>query len=188
MTTGEGGMLTTDDDALARRCRFLKDHGMSPERRYHHTELAFNYRMTNLQAALGVAQLEQLEGFIEKKREIMATYRGALAGARGVTLNPETPGVRNVYWMISVVLGDEIRLTRDEVSLRLKERGVDTRPFFAPMSALPHLARSRRVGASSDGCPVSARLSERGLNLPSGCALTRDDVARAADALIEVLG
>jgi perosamine synthetase len=197
MTTGEGGMLTTDDDALARRCRFLKDHGMSPERRYFHTELAFNYRMTNLQAALGLAQLEQLETFIAKKRQIMGWYREALAGVPGLTWNPEAAGRRNVYWMISVVLGDEIRPTRDEVCARLKARGIDSRPFFVPMSALPHLARSRTVGAGqaggdpqtsgSDGCPVSARLSARGLNLPSGCALGSDDVARAARALIEAL-
>ena len=107
MTTGEGGMLTTDDDALAHRCRFLKDHGMSPDRRYFHTELAFNYRMTNLQAALGVAQLEQLEGFIAKKRQIMGWYREALAGVPGLTWNPEPANGRNVYWMISAVLGDE---------------------------------------------------------------------------------
>src|SRR6185437_9872177 len=132
-------------------------------------------------------QLEQLEGFIEKKRQIMASYRAALAGVPGVTLNPEAEGVRNVYWMVSVVLGDEIRLTRDEVCARLKARGIDTRPFFAAMSALPHLARSRRAGASSEGCPVSARLAARGLNLPSGCGLSSEDVARAADALIGVL-
>ncbi len=187
MTTGEGGMLTTDDDALARRCRFLKDHGMSPERRYFHTELAFNYRMTNLQAALGLAQLEQLETFIAKKRQIMSWYREALASVPGLTWNPERAGARNVYWMISVVLGDEIRPSRNEVCARLKARGVDSRPFFVPMSALPHLAQARAVGAVGDGCPVSARLSARGLNLPSGCGLGRDDVARAARALIEAL-
>jgi perosamine synthetase len=187
MTTGEGGMLTTDDDALARRCRFLKDHGMSPERRYFHTELAYNYRMTNLQAALGLAQLEQLESFIEKKRQIMAAYREALAGVPGLTLNPETPGVRNVCWMISVVLGPEIRLSRDEVCARLRARGIDTRPFFVPMSALPHLAAARTVGVASDRCPESEHLSARGFNLPSGCGLSADDVARAAAALREVL-
>ena len=187
MTTGEGGMLTTDDDALARRCRFLKDHGMSPERRYFHTELAFNYRMTNLQAALGLAQLEQLETFIAKKRQIMGWYREALAGVPGLTWNPEASGVRNVYWMISVVLGDEIGPTRDEVGARLKARGIDSRPFFVPMSAMPHLSGARTVGAVGEGCPVSARLSARGLNLPSGCGLGSEDVARVAAALIEAL-
>lgn len=188
MTTGEGGMLTTDDDAVARRCRFLKDHGMSPERRYFHTELAFNYRMTNLQAALGLAQLEQLETFIEKKRRIMAWYREDLAAVPHLSLNPEPREGRSVYWMISVVLGDAIALSRDEVAARLRALGVDTRPFFVPMSGLPHLAAARTVGASGERCPVSQRLSARGLNLPSGCGLSREDVARASAALIEVLG
>ena len=187
MTTGEGGMLTTSDDALARRCRFLKDHGMSPERRYFHTELAFNYRMTNLQAALGLAQLEQLETFIDKKRQILAWYRSGLEGVPGVTLNPERPGHRNVFWMISVILGDEIRKSRDEVCAALRAAEIDTRPFFIPMSTLPHLATGRTVGATSDGCPVSARLSARGFNLPSGCGLVREDVARAVEALRTVL-
>lgn len=203
MTTGEGGMLTTDDDALAKRCRFLKDHGMSPERRYYHTELAFNYRMTNLQAALGLAQLEQLEQFIAKKRQIMAWYREDLADLPHVSLNPEMAAApvplsppaplagRSVFWMISVVLGDEIRLSRDEVSARLRALGVDTRPFFVPMSALPHLAAARSVGVGvsvGDRCPAAARLSARGINLPSGCGLTRDDVSRVSRALTEVLG
>ncbi|APR82154.1 Bacillosamine/Legionaminic acid biosynthesis aminotransferase PglE [Minicystis rosea] len=194
MTTGEGGMLTTDDDALARRCRFLKDHGMSPERRYYHTELAFNYRMTNLQAALGLAQLEQLETFIAKKRQIMAWYREDLASIPHLTLNPDLPAApgaslagRSVFWMISVVLGEEIRLSRDEVSTRLRALGIDTRPFFVPMSALPHLSAARAVGAEIDRCPASARLSARGLNLPSGCGLTREDVARVAQTLADVL-
>jgi perosamine synthetase len=189
MTTGEGGALTTDDDALAARCRFLKDHGMTPGRRYHHTELAFNYRMTNLQAALGLAQLEQLEDFIAKKRQVMDWYREDLASVPGVTLNPAMPAEdgRSVYWMISVVLGEQLRLSRDEVMARLRERGVDTRPFFVPMSALPHLGAARTVGAGGERCPVAARLSARGLNLPSGCALPREDVARVARALAEVL-
>jgi perosamine synthetase len=194
MTTGEGGMLTTDDDALARRCRFLKDHGMSPERRYYHTELAFNYRMTNLQAALGLAQLEQLETFIAKKRQIMEWYREDLAGVPHVTLNPQlasSPGDvlagRSVYWMISVVLGEGVRLSRDEVCARLRAAGVDNRPFFVPMSSLPHLAAARTVGAAGERCPASAQLSARGLNLPSGCGLSREDVARAAATLRAVL-
>jgi perosamine synthetase len=89
--------------------------------------------------------------------------------------------------MASVVLGDEVRLSRAEVCARLSERGVDSRPFFVSMSALPHLAARRRVGAEAEGCPVSARLSERGLNLPSGCGLSREDVERAASALVEAL-
>lgn len=187
ITTGEGGVLTTDDDALAARLRFLKDHGMSKERRYFHTELAFNYRMTNLSAALGVAQLEQADGFVEKKRRIMDQYREGLAGAP-LDLSVERPGYRSVYWMASAVLRDGVRRTRDEVAAALRAEGVDSRPFFAPMSELPHLAGLRRVGREGDGCPVSARLSARGMNLPSGCALGEADIARVCRALRAALG
>lgn len=187
ITTGEGGMLTTDDDGLAARLRFLKDHGMSAERRYYHTELAFNYRITNLQAALGVAQLEQIETFVEKKRQLLEWYREGLIGASGVGLNAERVGCRNVYWMMSAVLDDDGGRSRDEVCAKLKSRGVDTRPFFVPMSVLPHLSAYRQVGAGSDGCPVSTHLSRQGFNLPSGCGLTRDDVARITDALSVIL-
>ena len=186
ITTGEGGMITTDDAALAARLRFLKDHGMSKERRYYHTELAFNYRMTNLQAALGVAQLERIETFIAKKRLVHAWYRDALDGVPGLVLNPELPGSRNVCWMTSAVLPGGAR--REEVARRLRERGVDSRPFFVPMSALPHLAAARRVAADGAGaCPVATALGRRGLNLPSGCDLTREQVGRAAQALAEAL-
>lgn len=186
ITTGEGGMITTDDHELAARVRFLKDHGMSKERRYFHSELAFNYRMTNLQAALGVAQLEHIETFIAKKRLIHDWYQVALNDVDGLRLNPERPGSRNVFWMVSAVLAEGIG--RDEVSRRLRDQGVDSRPFFLPMSWLPHLSRLRKVSAAGEGsCPVAASLSRRGLNLPSGCSLSHDEVTRAARALREAL-
>jgi perosamine synthetase len=186
MTTGEGGMVTTDDDELSERLRFLKDHGMSKQRRYYHSELAFNYRMTNLQAALGCAQLEQAEQFIEKKRELMRLYREELEGVAGITLNAERPETKSVFWMVSLVLS-RARPERDELALALRRAGVDTRPFFVPMSQLPHLSSHRAVGQSGSGCPVAARLSQRGLNLPSGCALSPDDVRFACAAIKDAL-
>lgn len=187
ITTGEGGMLTTDDDNLALRLRFLKDHGMSKERRYFHTELAFNYRMTNLQAALGLAQLKQIETFIQKKRQILNWYCDGLKGVSGITLNAERSNCRNIYWMVSIVLGDSIELSRDKVCARLNAQGIDTRPFFVPMSELPHLSKYRKVSTSGEECPVSGWLSRRGLNLPSGCGLAREQVARVCNALIEAI-
>lgn len=183
ITTGEGGMLTTSDDALAERMRFLKDHGMSKQRRYFHTELAFNYRMTNLQAALGLAQLEQIDAILEKKRAIRGWYAARLAGLPGVELLGERPGYRNAYWMVSAVFGEEVRVPRDEIGVRLKKAGVDSRPFFVPMSDLPHLAGCRQVGRAGEGCPVSARLAARGMNLPSGVGLTAAQIALACDAI-----
>jgi perosamine synthetase len=186
ITTGEGGIIVTDDDALADRLRLLKDHGMSPARRYYHAELAFNYRMTNLQAALGVAQLEQIETFIAKKRAIHAIYQEVLGGREDVSLLGERAGYRNVYWMVSAVLRDE-SCHRDELCQALREQGVDTRPFFLPMSELPHLSSCRTVGATSDACPVGRGLSRRGFNLPSGCGLSEDDVRYCAETLARLL-
>jgi perosamine synthetase len=183
ITTGEGGMLTTSDDDLAARLRFLKDHGMSKNRRYFHTELAFNYRITNLQGALGLAQLEQIETFITKKRQILEWYRAGLKDVPGVTLNVERPCYRNVYWMVSVLLDEMVKLSRDEVCQKLKEQGIDTRPFFVPMNEMPHLSKFRSVGASSEGSPVSAWLAQRGISLPSGCGLTFQSVSRVCDTL-----
>lgn len=185
ITSGEGGMITTNDQELAERVRFLKDQGMRPERRYFHTELAFNYRMTNLQAALGLAQLEQIETFIEKKRQIHAWYAEELASFDGVATNTEAPGTRNVFWMTCAVLAEA--LDRDRIAAEMRIRGVDTRPFFVPMSRLPHLSRYRAIGAETDSCTVAASLSAQGLNLPSGCALSRSDVSLAARSLRELL-
>lgn len=187
MTTGEGGALTTSDDDLAARFRFLKDHGMSKQRRYYHTELAFNYRMTNLQAALGCAQLEQLESFIDKKRTIMSWYREALEGTPGITLNAERPGTTAVFWMVSAVLDDANAHRRNEICERLRAVGVDTRPFFVPMSQLPHLSGFRRVGICDDACPTASQLSASGFNLPSGVGLQRADVDFVANCLRDAL-
>jgi perosamine synthetase len=187
ITTGEGGAVTTDDSDLARRLRFLKDHGMSPERRYYHSELAFNYRMTNLQAALGVAQLERIEDFIERKRGIAGWYREALSDTDAVMIPGERSPCRHVYWMTCAILADSVEAPLDAVCERLKKRGIDTRPFFVPMSQLPHLSHLRAVGARGDGCPVAAHAARRGFNLPSGTGLTREEVQRAAAALRESL-
>lgn len=186
MTTGEGGMLVTDDDALAARVRFLKDHGMTKGRRYFHTEVAFNYRMTNLQAALGVAQLERLPGFLAKKREILGWYQERLGQRSDVRIVTERAGYSNAQWMVSVVLGEG--KDRDAVMARLDAAGIESRPYFTPMSALPHLAKNRVVSRDGEGsAPVSRRLAARGMNLPSGCGLSRETVLRVADALASAL-
>lgn len=187
ITTGEGGMLTTNDTELANRVRFLKDHGMSPMHRYHHSELAFNYRLTNIQAALGVAQLERVSAFVQAKREIAATYRAELDSIPYLMLNALTPGMTNACWMSSVVLGTGSPLSADELAHELRMRGIDTRPFFIPMSQLPHLAKFRRVGRTGEGCPIALHLSKSGLNLPSGTALLHDEVVEIASTLRSLL-
>ena len=176
ITTGEGGMLTTDDDALAARCRMLRDHAMPPHRRYWHDEVGFNYRMTNLQAAVGVAQMERIDSFIRRKREIAARYREELAGLAGVTFAAERPGYTNVYWMVSVLVEPPYALSRDELIPALRARGVDSRPFFHPLDTLPpYLSVAPR--------PVAWQLSQCGLNLPSSPALTDAQVAYVCQAI-----
>lgn len=179
ITTGEGGIITTDDDAIADRCRLLRDHGMSKERRYWHGEIGYNYRMTNLQAALGVAQMGRINGFIERRDEILLAYRRGLVSDR-VTLNPSLTGTRPVNWMTCALLDGVTREERDRVLVGLKEQGVDSRPFFYPMSELPMY----RGGARN---PVSADLSARGLNLPTYPDLQDDEVAYVCDALRHVI-
>lgn len=184
LTTGEGGMLTTNDDTLADRIRLLKDHGMHPSRRYFHTELAFNYRMTNLQAALGVAQLQRVDSLLQRKRDIHGWYVEAMRSFPHVSLNPELPGYSSVFWMVCLVLGQESAISRDRLAVEIGKRGVDTRPFFVPLSQMPHLAGFRTVGSEGEGCPVARSLAERGLNLPSGSGMTEDDV----NAVAEIVG
>ena len=176
ITTGEGGMLTTDDEALAARCRTLRDHAMPPHRRYWHEEVGFNYRMTNLQAAVGVAQMERIERFLERKREIAARYREQLAGVPGVTFAAERSGYTNVYWMVSILVESPYALSRDELISALRERGIDSRPFFHPMDTLPPYR-------SDVPRPVALHLSRCGLNLPSSPALTDTQIDYICDVL-----
>jgi perosamine synthetase len=185
ITTGEGGMLTTDDAALAARLRFLRDHGMTKARRYFHTELAFNYAMSNMQAALGVAQLEKVDQLLAKKRDVFGWYARRLRGRVG--LNAERDGYIATYWMVCAVLSAGDPAERDAVCARLSERGIETRPFFTAMSRLPHLRSCRAVSPDGDGCPVAVGVSERGFNLPSGCGLERGDVEYVCDILLEML-
>lgn len=187
ITTGEGGMVVTDDAELAARLRFLKDHGMSREKRYYHTELAFNYRLTNVQAALGLAQLEQIETFIGHRRQVFQWYAHCLSDVPGIILNTERPGVRNVYWMTCVVLTEKFPISREALMNILREKGIDTRPFFVPMHQLPHLASYRTVSREGEKCPQAEWLGARGLNLPSGPHIDEVTVQRICAELKGVL-
>jgi perosamine synthetase len=173
ITTGEGGMVVTNDGQLAERLRFLRDHAMSRTRKYWHTEVGFNYRLTNLQAAVGVAQLEEIEDILRRKAWQAQTYR-ALLEAVDVTLPPNESWATNVYWMFSVLTRPG---RRDETMGALAAAGVDTRPFFPPVHLMP------MYGGKRGDFPVAEDLSERGLNLPSGVNLTRHEIEFTADAL-----
>jgi perosamine synthetase len=176
ITTGEGGMLVTDDGGLAERARFLRDHAMDPHRRYYHPEIGFNYRMTNIQAAIGCAQLEQAEAILERRKAIAAAYEAGLAGLPGLVRPPAAPWAESVYWMYSVLLEPGFGRDRDAVREGLREQGVDSRPFFVPLHELPPY----RTGSDF---PVTTRLAGSGINLPSGTGLTADEIATVCRAL-----
>ncbi|NLF39255.1 DegT/DnrJ/EryC1/StrS family aminotransferase [bacterium] len=185
ITTGEGGMVVTNDDALAARMRSMKDLCHLPGQRFHHAEVGFNYRMTNMQAALGCAQLLHAEEFLKRKQRMGRRYTEGLAGLRGIV----TPVVRDwavsSYWMYGIRVTPEAGMTRDEFRRRLLERGVDTRDFFWSLSEQPLLAThpSRTLP-----CPVSERLAREGCYLPSGLALTGEEIERVMDAVRAVIG
>jgi perosamine synthetase len=178
ITTGEGGLITTNDAALAEKARWLRDHGMSTEKRYWHPVIGYNYRITNVQAAIGVAQMERIEEFIARKRRIAETYNQLLARVPGLTLPPEEKWATSVYWMYSALVGVEFGPSRDELMARLKQRKIDSRPFFYPIHTMPPYH-------TGESLPVAEALSRRGINLPSAVTLTDEDIHRIATAIQE---
>jgi perosamine synthetase len=181
LTTGEGGAVTTHDLELGARMKFLKNHGMDPKRRYYHPELGFNYRMTNLQAAVGCAQVEAADDLCARKRRIGARYRERLAGVEGLRFATIPDGQDVVPWL--QVLVDE-RLdgeaSRDALLARMSEHGIETRPFFVPNHLFPHYHGEQGIGLF----PKSEWVAARGICMPSGAGLTESEVDRAVDAFI----
>lgn len=184
MTTGEGGMLVTDDSALFDRVLFLRDHGRPPgDRMFRNTEVAWKYKMSPILAALGLAQVERMEELVARKREIFAWYQAGLADVAGLRLNAEPEGTRNSYWMSTVLFDRELGLEKEDVMARLAERGIDTRPFFNPLSSLEAYAASPQAAAARSKNKVSYEISPRGINLPSALSLREEDVAAVSSAL-----
>lgn len=186
VTTGEGGMVVTDDPFLAERCRSLRNLCFKPERRFVHDELGYNFRMTNLQAALGLAQLERLDEFVTRKRVMGKRYTGLLADCAGLQLPlAGTCYAENVYWVFGIVLNDEAPFDAKEAMGRLVEEKIGTRPFFWPMHEQPVFRKMGLFGGES--YPVAERIARRGFYLPSGVALRGEQIDRAASALKKVL-
>jgi perosamine synthetase len=184
ITTGEGGMLVTDDDLLAKRVMRLKDLAHSEERRFSHTEIAYVLRMTNMQAAVGVAQMERVQEFIARKRWMADFYRQVLGGIEGLHLPEEMPWAKSVYWMYAVRVTPDFGCSRDELMRRLQEKGIATRTFFIPMHQQPVF---QKMGLfKNERYPVADRLSEEGLYLPSGLTITKEQIERVADELREI--
>jgi perosamine synthetase len=179
ITTGEGGMLTTNDQELYQRARRLRDHAMSPQRRYFHEERGFNYRITNLQAALGVAQLERIDDFLDRRAEIMSWYDREIATTDHVRLNRVKNWAKSAFWMVCLEVDwlDEPR--RDVLMRALRARGIDSRPYFCTMSSMPMYRQTP--------LPVSAHKAQIGLNLPSYYELTKPEVQRIGSDVNAIL-
>lgn len=186
VTSGEGGMVVTDSEKLAERCRSLRNLCFIAGQRFVHEELGWNFRMSNLQAALGCAQLERLDDFIQRKRLMGRSYDALLAGMPGIqTPLARTAWAENIYWVYGLVLGDEFYFDAKEAMRRLAEEGIGCRPFFWPMHEQPVL---RRMGLFADQrYPVAERLARRGFYVPSGLALTDSQIDQVAQAVRQVL-
>lgn len=186
ITTGEGGMVVTDDDALAQRCRSLRNLCFQPQQRFVHEELGYNFRMTNLQAAVGLAQLERLEEFVGRKRRMGRKYREQLSGLEGLEMMPAwTEYAENIYWVYGLVLKDEVPFAAEEAMRRLGAQGIGTRPFFWPMHEQPVLCGMGLFDEPS--YPVAERLARRGFYLPSGMALSDAQIDEVAGAVKQLL-
>ncbi|MCZ8316198.1 bifunctional SDR family oxidoreductase/aminotransferase class I/II-fold pyridoxal phosphate-dependent enzyme [Phreatobacter sp.] len=188
VTTGEGGMLVTDDDALAERVNILRDQGRHPTSRALVTEeVGFKYRMSAMQAAMGIAQMERLDELIAMKRDIFRFYAEALDGTPGLTLNAEPPHVFNTYWMVTAVLDPKLGLLKQQVAAELGAEGIDTRPFFYPLSWQPAFRSQPSAAGASARNTNAYGISPTGINLPSGYNVTRDVAARVARGLKSIL-
>jgi perosamine synthetase len=182
ITTGEGGMVTTNDDALAERLRLLRNLAFT-QPRFRHEELGFNFRMTGMQAAMGVAQTRRIDAIVEDKRRVATTYNRALAGIEWLQTPAELEWARNVYWMYAVAIRPGSGVDRRAVLEHLQKAGIETRTFFCPMNLQPAL--QKLAGFRSVPCPVAEGLWERGFYLPSSTKLTDDEIGRIASTLAE---
>jgi perosamine synthetase len=185
VTTGEGGMVVTDDAGLNDKVRSLRNLCFRPERRFYHLEMGFNFRLTNLQAALGLAQIERIDDIVARKRWMGEEYTRRLKGLRGLQLPVEESWARNVYWMYGTVVLEETGMDATALAQRLKRSGIETRPFFLGMHEQPVF--HQRGLFVDERYPVAERLGRQGLYLPSGLALTEEQLSRVCTVLHEVL-
>jgi perosamine synthetase len=187
LTTGEGGMLLTDDEALYERCRMLADHGRRKgDRAFWNAEIGQKYKMSSLQAALGLAQLERVEELVARKREIFGWYRSALEQAPGITLNAEPYATTNSVWMVTAVIDAALGWMKEDLANALAADGIDTRPFFYPLSSLPAYAASPHAAVAAKRNLIAYDISPRAINLPSPLSLTEDQVGFVCDRLIRL--
>ena len=184
VTTGEGGMVVTNDASVAARAASYRNLCFHPEKRFYHTELCFNFRMTNLQAAVGVAQLERIEEIIARRRLLASWYKQGLAGVSDIRFQAEPSYAKPVYWMYAVELDEGLSVDAEPMMNRLKEKGIGTRPFFLGLHAQPVLQQLRVV--KDEQFPNTDRAHRQGLYLPSSLTLTKAQVDVVCDAVREI--
>lgn len=181
LTTGEGGMLVTNRDDLYEKCLFLRDHGRDPSgKMFWNLEVAYKYKMSSMQAALGLAQLERIEELCTQKRHIFSWYQQMLGSIQGITLNHEEPWVKNTYWMVTAIIHQN---NKETVIDHLFHRKIDARPFFYPLSTLPAYQNTPSADVQN---PISCHISPYGINLPSALNLTQSQIKQVAESLIQV--
>ncbi|SEM17883.1 perosamine synthetase [Syntrophus gentianae] len=185
ITTGEGGMVITDNAMFAEKARSLRNLCFRPEQRFLHTEAGHNFRMTNIQAAIGLGQLERIETILEKKKAIGKAYGERLSDLRDLMLPIEEPWAKSIYWMFGIVLEEETGINASQMAQRLRDKGIDTRPFFLGMHEQPVF---HKMGLfKNEKYPVSERLARQGLYLPSGLTLTESQIDEVAEAVRNIL-
>ena len=188
LTTGEGGMLVTDREDIYHCVLFLRGHGRKPgDKMFWNTEVAYKYRMSSMQAALGLAQLERIEELVARKCQIFSWYEQELAGVEGVTLNYEAPGTKNTYWMVTVILDQSYRMEKERLMELLSKQGIDSRPFFYPLSSLPAYTGLEQAQKAQQRNSVSYKISPYGVNLPCALNMTEEKVQYVCDVLKEIL-
>lgn len=186
ITTGEGGMVLVDDEKLKERCDLFRNLCHSPGRRFYHEELGYNFRMSNIQAAVGVAQLEKIEDHLKLKRELGASYQEKLKNVKGLQLPvAKTEYAENLYWVFGIVLDESIPMDAREIMTRLAQKNIGCRPFFYPMHLQPVF---RKMGLfENESYPVAEKLGERGFYVPSGLTVTEEERAYVAEQIKKVL-
>jgi perosamine synthetase len=187
VTTGEGGMVVTNDDKFAERARLIRNLAFT-EPRFHHSVLGFNYRLTNVQAAIGYAQMEKIKHILKEKLHVMNQYNKLLSGQKGITLPKEASWAKNVYWMYTILIEPEFGLARDEVMRQLGAKGIDTRSIFYPFHLQPLFVNGNdeRFPDCSGKYPVSEEVAQKGLYLPSGIGLKGEEIKKVVDTLLSL--
>ncbi len=180
MVTGYGGMLVTNSQKLYEKAKYLNGHAEDPKKKFWQTGIGYSHEMNNITAALGLAQLERIESFVAKKRQIFNWYWEKLKDIKGISMNYERPHTKSNRWMSSIILDDDFGITREEFMKKLRVKMIDSRPFFYPISMFPMY--------KEQNTPVAHHLGLRGVNLPSGLKLKKSEVEYVADTVREVLG